>query len=547
MWRNAEEWDKDLPNDLRPAVKHLRDTFDRVHFAFGWTTRQLCYCYLHDSRMDDDINEHVKALKQLRTKIRPSANQRFDELLKEATPPAIFTAFRQFYIDGVTIQAVLIFGQLLEIGTANQERLALPASEWANAQTQHMVRSNRHLIGQWIKNACHKQVSQPDDDSDEGIYWRRWQAPRLLKMRPSHLDPFTAGEAWNPLSLEDSAGLLDHFEVSYVVHVEARVREAAGEAALLLAKKPRAERLNSMTDVEDPVPAAHIDLLRIPEGLRSSGDPVVGNPFRDDDPRHTVWADATQRAEQELRVVNAAGMGVLNEVQPTTPSEARRVIVAFQGQLVTSKFDIWAKRGVHIVWSEPDEQSFAKWLEQYANAWLNEISQFFPAELGNIDWLLEELRTRLIARIEYWKSEARRYLNEQAKERNAPVSSLQNSEIEREQGGQSGRGTNTDHSFSLSDDSLSVRFEGKEHPLTPAQGQMMKVLWDAYQSGHPTVSKAKLLAAVERETSQVRDSWRNSPLWNVLIVAARRGSYRLDLPKQSRVSKYPANTGQIPG
>jgi hypothetical protein len=165
--------------------------------------------------------------------------------------------------------------------------------------------------------------------------------------------------------------------------------------------------------------AEHIDLLRIPEGLRSSGDPVVGNPFRDVDSRHTVWADATRRAEQELRVFNAARLGRLNEVQPRTPEEALRVIAAHQEQIVTGKFDIWAKRGVHVVWSEHDEQAFVKWLEHYANGWLNEMRQFFPAELGDIDWLLEELRTRLIGRIEYWKSEARRYLNQQAEDRNA--------------------------------------------------------------------------------------------------------------------------------
>lgn len=159
--------------------------------------------------------------------------------------------------------------------------------------------------------------------------------------------------------------------------------------------------------------AEPLDLLRIPEGLRSSGDPVVGNPFRDHDPRYIVWADATRCAEQELRAFNAAGMGTLHEVQPRTPDEARRVLVAHQGQLVTSKFDIWAKRGVHVVWSEPDEQSFGKWLEHYANAWLNEIKQFFPAEVGDTGWLLEKLRPLLIARIEYWKSEARRYLNQQ--------------------------------------------------------------------------------------------------------------------------------------
>lgn len=158
----------------------------------------------------------------------------------------------------------------------------------------------------------------------------------------------------------------------------------------------------------------HIDLLKIPERLRSSGDPIEENPFQDDDPRYSVWADATQRAKQELRLLNSAMVGALNGVQPRTPEESCQAIIGYLDKLVTGKYDIWAKRAVHIVWDEAEEQTFARWLERYANVWLNEIAHFFPRETGNIDWLLKELRTRLISRMEYWKSEASRYLNQQA-------------------------------------------------------------------------------------------------------------------------------------
>jgi hypothetical protein len=117
------------------------------------------------------------------------------------------------------------------------------------------------------------------------------------------------------------------------------------------------------------------------------------------------------------------------------------------------------------------------------------------------------------------------------------VPPLPDSTSQRKQEGQSGPGTNGNDSFSVSKDFLSVRFKGTEYPLTFVQGQMMKVLWEAYQCGHPVVGKARLLAATERETSQVRDTWRNSPLWNLLIVSAKKGSYRLNLPKQSTVSQ----------
>jgi hypothetical protein len=87
----------------------------------------------------------------------------------------------------------------------------------------------------------------------------------------------------------------------------------------------------------------------------------------------------------------------------------------------------------------------------------------------------------------------------------------------------------TPERLTISDDSRSVLVDGVRHVLTMTQGQMMKVLFAAHQSGHPDVSKQKLLAAVERETSEVRDTWKKSPLWNTLIVSERKGTYRLKL------------------
>jgi hypothetical protein len=60
---------------------------------------------------------------------------------------------------------------------------------------------------------------------------------------------------------------------------------------------------------------------------------------------------------------------------------------------------------------------------------------------------------------------------------------------------------------------------------------MVKLLHDAYQHGTPAVGKATLLAAIEAETSRVRDSFKNSPLWGTLVVSNTkpRGTYQLDL------------------
>ncbi len=279
--------------------------------------------------------------------------------------------------------------------------------------------------------------------------------------------------------------------------------------------------------------AQHDDLLRLPEGLRSSGDPVVGNPYGVQDPRHTVWTDATARAAQELHAFNAASVGYLNELYSNNPDDARRVLLAHWKHILIGKFDIWAKRGVHVVWCEADERQFVEWLERYANVWLKEVKQFFPLELGNIDWLLGGLRMCLIARIEYWKSEAQRYLIQQAGDGVASVPQYPPAEPTVRASSEQQRGV------TVSADFRSVVFKGKCQALTLAQSQMMRILWEAHQSGHPSVGKERLLAAIERETSQVRDTWRGSDLWQTLIVMAKKGVYELKLPSAKPSSTLP--------
>ena len=84
--------------------------------------------------------------------------------------------------------------------------------------------------------------------------------------------------------------------------------------------------------------------------------------------------------------------------------------------------------------------------------------------------------------------------------------------------------------FSASEDYRSVTYKGDSHILTQNQSIMVRLLHRAHLAGHPDVGKDRLLLAIESETSEVRSSFKNSPLWNSLIVRKRRGTYRLDLP-----------------
>jgi len=85
--------------------------------------------------------------------------------------------------------------------------------------------------------------------------------------------------------------------------------------------------------------------------------------------------------------------------------------------------------------------------------------------------------------------------------------------------------------FSHSDDYRSVRLSGIGYALTANQAAIVKCLHDAHAGKHPDVAKARLLSAIGSKTSEVRNSFKKSPLWKTLVIPGeRRGTYRLNLP-----------------
>ena len=43
MYENTEPWDKSVPPDLIPAIKHLRKSFDEAYWKCGRITEILCF------------------------------------------------------------------------------------------------------------------------------------------------------------------------------------------------------------------------------------------------------------------------------------------------------------------------------------------------------------------------------------------------------------------------------------------------------------------------------------------------------------------------
>lgn len=239
MDENTEPWDKNVPADLIPAIKHLRKSFDEVHWGCGHTTGTFCYSLLRNEALDDPAKEYSNYLMHIKARVGPAATQRFHHLIKAGTPSAIFKGFYDLYLAGTSIQALIIFKELAEIGRANEKRLGVPHLEWAEAQTKHLIRSHTHNISIWVRDVCDKQAYDPKEDPEEWIFWRKWQAPKFLVMKPAGGRPYDAATAWERNDAALSSQWLKSFTEHYVLHLEMNLERASGEAGLELAKQSK--------------------------------------------------------------------------------------------------------------------------------------------------------------------------------------------------------------------------------------------------------------------------------------------------------------------
>lgn len=114
--------------------------------------------------------------------------------------------------------------------------------------------------------------------------------------------------------------------------------------------------------------------------LRDAGDPVIGNPFPPNNPRHEIWKQVTLEAEEE-------------HCQLTAQATRHRTDLVREGfwawyqrggnlrefekwvlDLHTKRFNIWAKRCCCVVLDENDLGIYDHWLSTYAKDYLNLVT-----------------------------------------------------------------------------------------------------------------------------------------------------------------------------
>jgi hypothetical protein len=145
--------------------------------------------------------------------------------------------------------------------------------------------------------------------------------------------------------------------------------------------------------------------------LLSLDDPVDGNPFAPEDPRHQIWTDATRDAEHVLHRFNSQ----LLEHAPKIATLGIAGHHAFTLDLVVGKYDIWANRNLAVVRTHDAIPAYERWLFDYAESWLETIRNTSRLQSeAQIENLLVDLRARLVQRIEHWRAEVRRWVQQWA-------------------------------------------------------------------------------------------------------------------------------------
>lgn len=237
---STESWQDSVPNELLEAVEPLREAFETAHFGCGATTRLFGYAELHKEAALDESREHLSYLLHMQMTVSHSALTLFKQGLRLRTEASIFKAFYTLYLEGTGVEALRILGELIGIGLANARLFRMSPLAWAEAQTNSMIRQEAHTIRLWVQSVCDKQPYDPDDSPDELLNWRKWQAPAFLIMKPNGTREWNVASAWERNDPATSVRWLDHFEDDYVQHLEHKVRQTVGRAALEHAKVPQA-------------------------------------------------------------------------------------------------------------------------------------------------------------------------------------------------------------------------------------------------------------------------------------------------------------------
>jgi hypothetical protein len=151
---NEKNQMKGLPEELAPAIKALKKSLHHAHSKCGRITEVFCYNQLHPGEKLAEVEEHKPAFRQLMAIVEPTIGPSYNQKIKTGTLPAVFSAMLDLYMAGVTVQAIQMFRDLVEIGREHEGQLAKPPVQWAHDLTLESVRFYENRVKMWVRAVC---------------------------------------------------------------------------------------------------------------------------------------------------------------------------------------------------------------------------------------------------------------------------------------------------------------------------------------------------------------------------------------------------------
>lgn len=241
MAMSSLDWEKITPENLLPAIKHLRESFESSEWKCSRLTEVLCYAALHPKEAAPrDFGHYLESFRMYRVILGRSAEREFDRVLAISTAPAIFKAYQDAFRHGIELELERLFEEVLQIALANASALNRNPVDWAKAQLSLMLEGSRLSFSHWIKSVCDKQdfshALSNNEDFDDFIFWKSWQAPKFVYMTPSGNLPYNASTAWVREDEAVTEKALKALTDRFVQFAGFRLDEAAGNAHVRLAK-----------------------------------------------------------------------------------------------------------------------------------------------------------------------------------------------------------------------------------------------------------------------------------------------------------------------
>jgi hypothetical protein len=208
-------WETITPTGLRPAVEHIRSSFEESHFLTHLKVERACYAALHPS--------DASAIEEILT---PERRIAFKAMCSRTSLPALFLHFCNEYTKELENIVEIAFQELLRVGMAQEPLLmkSLPPIKWAETHVSYLLDDVKRQVPGMLKRMCDKQdysqaatrsLSTQDgmDAFKRELHWLDWRAPQLIHMKPSGNTFYDAANLWTREDEDNTNQLLKGFTV----------------------------------------------------------------------------------------------------------------------------------------------------------------------------------------------------------------------------------------------------------------------------------------------------------------------------------------------